>query len=238
MMQAGAASKAADKLGGLGVLGGTFDPVHFGHLRTALEVVEACRLASVRLIPCGVPAHRPPPVASPELRLRMLVAAVAGEARFEVDDRELRRAGISYSIDTLAELRATVGAAPLCLILGVDAFLGLPTWRRWQELTDFAHLIVMQRPGVLLPAGGELRELLRARQAPNCAELRRAPAGRIWLQPVSQLEISASAIRAGVAAGGDPRFLVPESVRDLILDTGCYTNQATSAASAEVPVRA
>ena len=223
----------------VGVLGGTFDPAHIGHLRTALEVQQACRLATVRLIPCGVPAHRAPPVAPAALRLRMLALAAAGEPRFVVDDREVRRQGVSYSIDTLAELRTESGKAPICLILGADAFLGLPSWRRWRELADLAHLVVMQRPDAALPGAGELADLLRARRASAVDELAAAPAGCIWLQPVSQLAISASAIRASVAAGGDPKFLVPDAVRDLILDSRCYTNNnAPSAASAEVPVRA
>jgi nicotinate-nucleotide adenylyltransferase len=223
----------------VGVLGGTFDPVHIGHLRTALEVLQACRLAIVRLMPCGVPAHRAPPVAPAQLRLRMLALAAASEPRFLVDDREVRRQGVSYSIDTLAELRAEAGTAPICLILGADAFLGLPSWKRWRELTDLAHLIVMQRPGAALPAAGELQDFLRARRANAVHALGTAPAGLIWLQPVSQLEISASAIRASVAAGGDPRFLVPDAVRDLILETRCYSEKdAQSAASTEVPVRA
>jgi nicotinate-nucleotide adenylyltransferase len=178
-------------------------------------------------------------VAPAALRLRMLEIATAGDPRFIVDDREVKRSGVSYSIDTLAELRAASGSTPICLILGVDAFLGLPTWRRWRELTDFAHLIIMQRPGVALSAGGELQELLHARRAGSVAELRRSPAGLIWLQAVSLLGISASGIRAGVATGGDPKFLVPDAVRDLILETRCYDDKdAPASASAEVPVRA
>jgi nicotinate-nucleotide adenylyltransferase len=131
----------------IGIYGGTFDPVHFGHLRTALEVREALGLDEVRFTPCRQPPHRVA-VASPEAREKMLELALAKEAGFVLDRRELDRPGPSYMIDTLAALRAEWGAdASLCLILGRDAFLGLPSWRRWNELTGLAHLVVMTRPG-------------------------------------------------------------------------------------------
>ncbi len=132
--------------GPVGVFGGTFDPVHHGHLRTALEVLEGCGLEQLRLVPALVPPHRPQPRAPAPLRLEMLRRAVAGEPRLVVDDRELRRGGPSYTVDTLAELRAAVGTRPLCLVLGADAFLGLPGWHRWRELFALAHLVVVERP--------------------------------------------------------------------------------------------
>jgi nicotinate-nucleotide adenylyltransferase len=216
----------------IGVLGGSFDPVHHGHLRAALEVVEACALAGMRLIPVGQPPHRQPPVASAEERLRMLRAAAAAESRFNVDEREIRRIGPSYTVDTLRELRAEVGGQPICLVLGADAFLGLPTWHRWCDLPELAHIIVMHRPGVPLVPGTDLAELLAARRRDTLAELTRGPAGTIRVQPVTQLDISSSAIRALVNAGGDPRYLVPDAVRDLLMKSGCYRK------SAEVQVRA
>jgi nicotinate-nucleotide adenylyltransferase len=232
------AATAADH-GPIGILGGTFDPVHLGHLRTAVEVIERCRLSSLRLMPCGMPPHRPPPVAGADLRLRMLRAALAGEPRLAVDERELQRPGPSYMVDSLASLRAEFGTRGLCLVLGADAFLGLPSWKRWREICDLAHLIVLRRPGCEIQVDGELRDLLAARASDDITALHRAAAGVIRIEPVTQLDISSSAIRALVAAGDDPRYLVPDAVRDIILSTGCYRNFAGPAAgSTEVQRRA
>jgi nicotinate-nucleotide adenylyltransferase len=208
---------------GIGILGGTFDPVHFGHLRTALEVLEACGLESVRLMLSARPPHRPAPVAAVELRLAMLQAATAGESRLIVDERELRRPGPSYTVDSLGSLRAEMGAArPLCLLLGADAFLGLTSWHRWRDILGLAHLVVMRRPGWRLQPAGELADLLAARRDDDLAALRRPGGGVIRVQEVTALDISASAMREHVYRGGDPRFLTPDPVRDLILSTGCY----------------
>jgi nicotinate-nucleotide adenylyltransferase len=214
----------------LGILGGTFDPIHHGHLRTALELAEALGLGEVRLMPAGTPPHRPPPVAPAELRWRMLVAAVAGKSGLVPDNRELRRSGPSYTVDSLMELRAENGDRSMCLILGADAFAGLGGWHRWRELPDLAHIVVVHRPGFEVPETGTARELLAARRATSPAELAAAPAGRVLLQAVTPLEIAASAIRARVARGGDPAFLVPDAVRDLILQSGCYGAAQSSAA--------
>lgn len=208
----------------VGILGGTFDPIHFGHLRPALELMETLGLAEVRLIPCGRPPHRNPPRASAAARLAMLQLAVAGQPGLRVDARELERPGPSYMVDTLASLRAELGATPLCLLLGSDAFLGLPQWHRWQDLLALAHLVVMHRPGwgldESLPA--PLAPLVAARQVHEAAALAVQPAGSILLTPVTPLDISATAIRALVAAGRSPRYLLPDAVWDHIRTHGLY----------------
>src|SRR6185369_8670972 len=124
----------------IGIFGGTFDPIHYGHLRTAFELIQALRLSEVRFMPAGDPPHRDATIASPELRLQMVKAAIGQQPGFNVDDREMRRAGPSYSVDTLAELRAELPDRSLCLIVGMDAFLGLPTWHQWQNILTFSHL--------------------------------------------------------------------------------------------------
>lgn len=216
-------AKAGRKPAGpTGIFGGTFDPVHVGHLRTAFEVFEGLGLAELRFIPCGLPPHRPPPVAPAELRLAMLRSAIAGLEGFVVDDRECRRPGPSWSVDTLASLRSEFPERPLALILGADAFLGLPTWHRWEELVELAHLVVVHRPGWELPADGPALALLASRRTGDAGELRRTPAGRIVVQEVTPLDVASSAIRALIAAGGDPRFLVPDEVRRLIIESDCY----------------
>lgn len=217
----------------IGIFGGTFDPIHVGHLRTAHELMTALELAEVRFVPSRIPPHRPPAVAPEALRLRMLEAALEGLPGFRVDGRELRRAGPSYMVDTLASLREEVGAQPLCLILGLDAFLGLPTWHRWRELPDLAHIVVARRPGVAQGMEGEAGELLRARATTDRHDLARSPAGCVLLRDVTQLDISSSAIRSLVAAGGDPRFLVPDPVLELIAKTHIYANPKEAITSAQ-----
>lgn len=217
----------------IGVFGGTFDPVHVGHLRTAHELMTALGLAEVRFVPCRLPPHRPPAVAPEALRLRMLEAALDGLPGFRVDGRELRRPGLSYMVDTLTSLREEVGERPLCLLLGLDAFLGLPTWHRWREIPDLAHIVVARRPGVAQPMDGEAGDLLRSRAANSPADLAREPAGRVLVRDVTQLEISSSAIRALVAGGGDPRFLVPDAVLELIAKTHIYANPREALTSAQ-----
>ncbi|MGI9245679.1 MAG: nicotinate-nucleotide adenylyltransferase, partial [Steroidobacteraceae bacterium] len=200
-----------------------FDPIHLGHLRTAFEVLHALRLAEVRFVPAGDPPHRPAPRVAARQRLELVRAAVADQDGFVVDAREVRRAGPSYSVLTLGELRRELPATPLCLIVGMDAFLGLPGWHRWQELLELAHLVVAPRPGWRAPADGVLGELLAARSATNSAALHAAAAGHILIQPVTQLEISSTELRESLAAGRDPRYLVPEAVREAIVRTRCYS---------------
>jgi nicotinate-nucleotide adenylyltransferase len=196
----------------IGVFGGTFDPIHLGHLRPALEILEGVGLEEVRFIPCRVPPHRGEPHASPEQRWAMLHAAVWDQPGFCPDDRELRRDGPSYMVDTLASLRTERGETPLCLILGVDALLGLPTWHRWRELVELAHLIVMTRPGWVFQEQGELGDFVAKRQIGHPADLRTRPAGRIVFQAVTPLDISATAIRGLIAKGRSPRYLLPDAV--------------------------
>ena len=144
----------------IGVFGGTFDPIHFGHLRTAFEMLQALRFEEVRFIPCGTPPHRGETYANASQRLEMVRVAVDGQSGFVVDDRELQRDGPSYSIDTLKTLREEFPQRSLGLIVGMDAFLGLPRWHRWRELLDVAHIIVAHRPGWRAPDIGPLGDML------------------------------------------------------------------------------
>jgi nicotinate-nucleotide adenylyltransferase len=204
-----------------GIYGGTFDPVHLGHLRTALEVRAALGLDEVRFVPSRQPLHRGLPVAPTAQRLAMLQAAVFDQPGFRVDMRELERAGPSYTVDTLHALREEEPGRRLALILGMDAFLGLPTWHRWQEILQLSHIVVAHRPGWSPPASGPLGQLLAAVGVSGPTEPE-APAGRIIVLPVTPLDISSTDIRADVRRGGDPRFLVTEEVRRIILASGCY----------------
>lgn len=206
----------------VGIFGGTFDPIHYGHLRTAYELKAKLGLCEVLFVPGGLPPHRAAPLASADLRLAMVMAAIAGEPGFRCDDRELRRAGPSYTIDTLAELRAERPEAPLCLLLGMDAFLGLAGWHRWHELIDYAHLVVAARPGAAGEPSGELAELLAARCSEAPEPLHEALAGRIHITEVTPLDISSDALRRAMRAGRDGKYLVPDKVRAIAAEAGCY----------------
>jgi len=206
----------------IGVFGGTFDPIHYGHLRTAFELWQELRLTEVRFLPTGSPPHRDPPYASPELRLAMVKAAVADQPSFIVDDREVRRSGLSYSVDTLTELRQELPDRSLCLILGMDAFLGLPNWHRWRELLNLTHIVVAHRPGWKAPTMGPLGEVMVDHGTGSIRELHEKPAGCIYVHAVTQLEISSTELRALIEAGRDPRYLVPETVREIIRETRSY----------------
>jgi len=209
----------------LGIFGGTFDPVHHGHLRTAIEIAEAVDAERVLMIPAGHPPHRHPPVADGSTRLAMLRAAITDEPRLAADDRELRREGPSFTVLTLEELRRERGSQPLLLLLGMDAFAGLAGWHRWTELIGLAHLVVAHRPGWAPPAGGPVSELWRERGGHDPAVVRAAPAGRVLAVPTTQLDISASGLREMLARGRDPRYLMPEAVRRMIHETGIYARK-------------
>jgi nicotinate-nucleotide adenylyltransferase len=205
-----------------GVFGGMFDPIHFGHLRTAHELHELLGLEAVCFFPAGDPPHRAAPLADAATRLAMVRAAVADDPRFLVDDREFRRSGPSYTILTLEELRAERGDQPLVLIMGMDAFAGIDRWHRAADLPTLAHIVIALRPRAAMPREGLGAELLRDRRCEDPARLARSPAGLVHVCANTQLDLSSSAVRAVVAAGRDPRYLMPEAARRIILATGSY----------------
>ncbi|MGE3392006.1 MAG: nicotinate-nucleotide adenylyltransferase [Gammaproteobacteria bacterium] len=199
----------------IGFLGGTFDPVHHGHLRLAIEIREAADLAEVRLLPARIPNLRESPGASAQARLAMLDIAIAGTG-LGVDPRELAGTGVTYTVETLASLRVELGARPLAFILGQDAFNSLPRWHRWRELLDFAHLVVATRPGHAPPESPELAALLAGHAVTSREALAARPAGGILLQPIPLLPISATDLRARVRAGRNITGLTPAGVADYI----------------------
>jgi nicotinate-nucleotide adenylyltransferase len=204
----------------LGILGGTFDPVHYGHLRLAEEVGERVGLAQVHLIPASVPPHRAAPNVTAAHRLEMVRLAIAGNPRLRLDDRECRRQGASYTVDTLAELRVELGPArPICLLMGLDAYLLLDTWSRWQQLFGLAHVVVAHRPGFELAAAtlsGNLARETASRRTENAGELRVEPAGKLFATDITPLDISATVIRAALRGAHSVRYLLPYTVLDYI----------------------
>ena len=207
----------------IGIFGGTFDPIHYGHLRTAFEMLQALRFGELRFVPSGDPPHRGETYAPASLRLEMVRAATANEPSFVVDDCEVRRQGPSYTVDTLAAMRQEQPDAPMGLILGMDAFLGLTNWHRWNEILDYAHIVVAHRPGWRAPDIGPLGELISGHGTHRIDDLHQQRDNLIYIHAVTQLEISSTEIRDLVGAGRDPRFLMPDVVRDIIMESKCYS---------------
>lgn len=206
----------------IGILGGTFDPIHFGHLRIALELQQQYDWESVRFVPCQKPVLGKASCATPAQRLQMLQLAIADQPGLTVDERELNRDTPSYSVDTLISLRAEFPETPLCFILGVDLLAELPKWHRWQELLNFAHLVIVQRPGYILPIEGKINNLIQQHLTDDQEQLHQNKAGQIFITQLTPLTISATAIRQQIAAGLSPRYLLPESVWSYIQQKQLY----------------
>ncbi len=211
----------------VGILGGTFNPVHYGHLRIAEELADALELDEVRLMPANLPPLRDAPDVSGAVRLHMVRLAIAGNTRLEADDSEVSKTSLCYTVDTLATLREALGPQrPLVLLIGADAFARLHRWHRWRDLFSLAHFAVAERGGHPSIAGAPLDPALAAelatRRVGDPAQLRAAPAGSIYLAPTSVLQISATRIRALVARGASARYLLPQPVLDYIHAQGLY----------------
>lgn len=203
----------------IGIFGGTFDPIHYAHLRSALEMKEAFDLTEVRFIPSATPPHRNQPTATAEQRLQMVALAIQNQDHFICDARELNRHGFSYMVDTLASLRQDFPNQPLLLFIGTDAFNQLSSWYQWQRLVDFAHVVVMTRPSV---DSQPLDDFFTERYTTNKTELTNTLAGKLYFHAVTQLDISATAIRQLIAQQRDPRFLLPNAVIDYITQQQLY----------------
>ena len=209
----------------LGLLGGTFDPIHFGHLRLAEECADSLRLGEIRLIPAAKPWQRSGLISAIEHRLEMVRLGVEGNPRLRLDARESERIGPSYTVDTLAGLRAELGETrPLVMIVGSDQFLNLPTWHRWQKLFEFAHIAVARRANESFDLG-ELPAALAAMVTNRLTNDRSAlaePSGRVFSIEMTPLKISSSQIRTLVRTRQSPRYLMPAAVYDYILQHGLY----------------
>jgi nicotinate-nucleotide adenylyltransferase len=208
-------------------MGGTFDPIHFGHLRLAEEMAEAIGLSQVAFIPAGQPPHRGAPCTAATHRLEMVRRAIAGNSCFTADAREVQRPDPSYTVDTLTALRAELGnEQPLWLLLGSDAFLGLPSWHEWRRLFELANIAVAARPGARLLQSDAMpddlkHEVSQRQQAPGSVS---GPAGSVLLQQMTPLDISATAIRDTLARHGSARYLLPDAVLDYIHEHQLYTH--------------
>jgi nicotinate-nucleotide adenylyltransferase len=198
----------------IGILGGTFDPVHYGHLKPAHEIFRRLRLDELRVVPCCNPVHRDPPVAGAEQRLRMLQLALQEFPQFSVDDRELRRRGDSYTVDTLDELRSEFPQATLCLLMGLDALEGFKKWRRWRQILKLAHLLISARPGYGMEPGSERGKLIAEFGLSSELGLRDRQAGGILLVATAQYDVSSTLIRQRLRERQSVTGLLPPLVED------------------------
>ncbi|NNE38148.1 MAG: nicotinate-nucleotide adenylyltransferase [Gammaproteobacteria bacterium] len=207
----------------IGILGGSFDPVHYGHLRLAMECIESVGLEKVMFVPLNIPAHREPLVATAEQRKHMLSLAISNNGRFETSDIELERNEVSYMVDTLQILRNHFPENPLCLIMGMDAFVHFDSWRQWQRIPELAHIVITNRPDSDHDiSDGPLKELLQSRQTHDNAELATAPAGRIRSIDIPMLDISSSRIRNKILQKKPINYLLPDEVINYITTNKIY----------------
>lgn len=210
----------------IGILGGTFDPIHYGHLKPAQDVLQNVGLHQVRFLPNKNPPHRETPWLSGELRKHLVEISIADIPQFVLDDRELNREGPSYMVDTLAELKAEFADETLCLIMGMDAFDGFTQWHQWQSILNLCHLIITTRPGFTVldshmashyeASFGEHQTMLQARMVKDANALQQRQHGQILLQSTTLLDISASQIRAALSCGKSIHNLLPENVREYL----------------------
>lgn len=208
----------------IGLFGGTFDPIHYGHLRPLAETARSLNLEQVKIVPAAVPPHRQRPAASAQHRSAMVALAIRAWDFFELDEREILRSGPSYTVDTLESLRNELGQqTSIVLCMGADAFSSLDEWHEWSRIPELAHIAVMQRPGWLKKnLGTELRKFLDARRSLESKDISQQGAGLVWWQEVEEQNISATAIRAAIAEGRSVSGLMPEAVIDYIEENHLY----------------
>jgi nicotinate-nucleotide adenylyltransferase len=210
----------------VGILGGTFNPIHFGHLRMAQELADVLQLNELRFIPSANPPHKSPPEVNSTYRAEMVKIAIADNQHFKFDGRELQRKGASYTIDTLISLRGELGEnSVLTLLLGSDAFVFLNTWHRWDELLNYCHIVLVQRPSLnqthpKLPEA--LETLLHNHYTENIGDLALKNTGLIHMQKITALDISSTKIRNILKSQKSPRYLMPEIVIDYIKQHQLY----------------
>lgn len=221
----------------IGILGGTFDPIHFGHLRAAFEIYQSLKLDEMRLIPCRFPPHRGIPIAEAPHRLHMVSLAIE-DSCLKLDEQEMKREGPSYSIDTLMSLRREFPYSALYMVIGLDSFLTLSSWYQWEKLIQLSNIVVIQRMGWNFPEKGDMMDFFKAhslKKEDNIHQHEYA-CGKILTQTITSLDIKASGIRSMIASGESPEFLLPKNVLKYIQQRhlyGCTEEHSKSRIDAE-----
>ncbi len=213
----------------IGIFGGTFDPVHCGHLRVIVEMIENFDLGELRIIPCGTPPTKSAAIATSAQRMEMLRLATNNQQNIILDNIETHRDGPSYTVDTLTAIKERYLQSPLYLILGTDAFLGLNRWHRWRDILSLAHIIIIHRPGwninssklTTIPCD-EIKTVLNSNLVSDKLGLAQNSTGNIMLFPIRKLDISSSAIRELIKSGKSPRYLLPQDVLNFIIAERLY----------------
>ena len=204
----------------IGILGGTFNPIHFGHLRMAQELADSLHLDSVRFIPAANPPHKDAPAITARHRAAMVQLGITGNSAFTIDERELNRTGASYTLDTLHSLRSELGnQVSITLFMGSDAFTKFDTWHRWQEIINLCHIALVQRPqlrGHEHKLSKSLETFLHNHYSENGDDLHNQAAGFVTMRQITALDISSTAIRQALQHGDSARYLMPDSVIDYI----------------------
>ncbi len=202
----------------IGINGGTFDPIHYGHLRPALEVQQQLELDQVLFVPCYQPVHRALPQVPAEQRCAMIELAIENQPRFTLEKIEIERGGPSYMVDTLASLKQRMPDASLVLMMGTDAFAQFHTWQNWQGILQLANLVIMHRPGEIMPTDGEVGKIYQSHQATRLTEA----SGQIVDVAVTQLDISSTMVREQIKDGNSADYLLPPCVMAFIQKHGLY----------------
>lgn len=206
----------------IGILGGTFDPIHQGHIHLALELLSELKFECIKFLPCYQPVHRSMPVTTPEDRVQMIKIAIKDQPQLSLDLREIERAGPSYMIDTLISLRNELPNTPLCLILGLDSFNHIDTWKCWKELLVYAHFIVVNRPSVQLTQNSDILKIFEQHQINDKRQLSLHVAGGILFVNIVPSPISATEIRHRIQAKLPVAQLLPHGVAEYIHDHDLY----------------
>ncbi|MGB0458570.1 MAG: nicotinate-nucleotide adenylyltransferase [Porticoccaceae bacterium] len=205
------------------LFGGTFNPIHFGHLNLANSLADYLHIQSVRMIPCAIPPHREAPSVSPEQRLAMLNLAIADNPTLVADDLELKRACTSYSIDTVEIVRQEIGAqTPLFFCIGMDVLLAIDNWHRWTELLDYCHIVVCLRPNYKMPNEGALATWIERYLCDDLTQIKKQSHGCIHLCKIPPLDISSTAIRDSIKYAKNIDHMTPEPVVNYIKQHSLY----------------
>ena len=206
----------------VGILGGTFDPIHLGHIKIAEFILQKCALQKIIFIPCNIPAHRHKPVATPEQRLAMIKLAIEKHPNFILDDREIKRAGKSFMLNTLKSLKQDYPENPLILIMGFDTFVQFNTWYQWEKLMDYTHLVVINRPGVKIELPIVIKNLLQNIEVFDPQVLTTKQNGLIYQSHIDPIPVSATQIRQQLHNNQTPIDTLPENVYNYIRNKRLY----------------